>query len=509
MKSLTSLGLVGVSSLFLVLGCAVGQPTPSPKEGEPGKTGQPIINGEPDVTHDAVVAVLGTGACTGTIIHKDVANKKGYVLTAAHCVPDPPQVVVRGTNYANGIQYPIIDYKAHEQYDGSVYDFAMVTFTWNNNEPPVIPITTAAQDNMAPGTNVTFVGYGVTESNQNNSTRFFVDGQLAQVQPLTIAYNQSSSGQYPNNGGPCFGDSGGPALLNVPGVGETVAGITSYGDQDCTEFGVSGRTSAVEGWIEDYITNGGGGMSGQTCDQCFQAATSQGGSCSGAVDDCLNDQQCLGFVQCINDCQTQACVDQCGTDYPNGVDGYLAILACVCDTGCTTECADEPFCQGGGNQECGFTSDVPECATCFEASCCAQGAACAADPACSDCLTGNADPSCIETNGLAAQFYQCLVQKCATECDVGTGGTGGTGGAGGNGVGGAGGAGGGGIGGDGAGGDGSGANGGEGGRDDNNTVAICACRTGAGESSGEGGSALALGAMLMGLLSTRRRRKSA
>ncbi len=427
MKARSSLGLLGVSSLLLVVGCVA--PQPSSHEGPSGKAGQPIINGEPDVTHDAVMAVLGnTGACTGTVIAKDVVNKKGYVLTAAHCVSEAPQVVVRGTNYANGTQYPVVDYKAHESYDGQVYDFAMVTFTWNNNEPPVIPITTAAMDNMAAGTNVTFVGYGVTESNQNNSTRFFVDGQLAEVDPLTISYNQSNSGPYPNSGGPCFGDSGGPAFLDVPGVGETVAGITSYGDQNCTQFGVSGRTSAVEGWIADYITNGGGG-GGQTCDQCFQASTSSGGACIGSVNECLNDQACVDFINCINDCQTQACVDTCVQQNPNGVDGYVAILACVCDTGCNAECGNEPFCQDPTGPTCGFESSDTTCQSCFETSCCGQATACAADNACYDCLTGaNPDETCLETNGLAAQFYQCLAQKCDTECGVmGGGGAGGGG----------------------------------------------------------------------------------
>lgn len=510
-----SLGLMGLGSFFLALGCVA---QPSPEEGASGKSGQPIINGEKDLTHDAVVAVLSnSGACTGTVIYKDVANKKGYVLTAAHCVTEAPEVVVRGTNYVSGTQYPVIDYKAHENYDGQIYDFAMVTFSWTNNEPPVIPITTAAQDNMAPGTNVTFIGYGVTESNQNNSVRYFVDGQLAEVNALTVAYNQSSSGPYPNGSGPCFGDSGGPALYVVPGVGETVAGITSYGDQNCTQYGVSGRTSAVEGWILNYITNGNGGGP-LTCDQCFEAATSAGGACIGPVNQCLGDQKCYDFVTCINACQTQACVDQCVSNNPDGVDGYLAILSCTCDTGCAAECGSEPFCQDPNGPQCGFGSDSAECQSCFETNCCSQSSNCAADPACTDCLTGeSADPDCIDNNGLAAQFYQCLTQKCSDQCGfdpgVGTGGSGGSGGGGGGGggVGGGGvgggdagaGVGGGDIGGDGAGGDGDGGRGNGGG-----SIAICTCRTGAGEQQGEGGAALAIGAMLMGLFGVRRRRSA-
>ncbi len=517
----------------LGLGLVIGCGGYGSGEGPAGSAEQPIINGTKDTTHDAVVAVLGNqSACTGTIISKNVAAKKGYVLTAAHCVEDPPQVIVRGQNYASGTQYPVVDYLAHQNYDGQVYDFAMVTFTWSQTEPPAIPAMTSAQDDLMAGSSVKFLGYGVTESNQNNSTRYYFDGELQQVQALTVSYNQSTGGPFANDGGPCFGDSGGPALFNVPGTGEVVAAITSYGDQNCTEFGVSGRVSAIGTWINNYITNGGGGTGGQTCDQCAQEATSAGGSCIGAVNTCLNNADCSDFVQCFNACQTQACADQCVQDFPNGVDGYVAILNCLCDSGCPTECASADFCQGGSGPQCGFSAEDPACLTCFEGECCAQGSACADDPGCTDCITGaNSDPNCINENVFAAQFYQCLVQKCSTECGImggggsGGGGIGGSTGQGGAGQGGAGqggggvgagvpqggaGQGGGGVGNEGQGasaGDGGdgGDGGGAGGNGDNSSAVNCACRTGAGSSDG-GNTAIVLGAALMGLFASRRRR---
>jgi hypothetical protein len=129
-------------SSLIAAGCVQG--APPPEEGPAGQTEQSIINGALDNTHDAVIAVLGNqSACTGTIIHKDVANKRGYVLTAAHCVEDPPQVVVRGTNYVNGTQYPVVDYLAHSSYNGNqVYDFAMVTFTWSQQRAAGHPAMT-------------------------------------------------------------------------------------------------------------------------------------------------------------------------------------------------------------------------------------------------------------------------------------------------------------------------------------------------------------------------------
>ena len=516
-------------SSLIAAGCVQG--APPPEEGPAGQTEQSIINGDPDTMHDAVIAVLGNqSACTGTIIHKDVANKRGYVLTAAHCVDDPPQVVVRGTNYVNGTQYPVVDYLAHSSYNGQVYDFAMVTFSWSQNEPPVIPAMTGAQDDLAAGSDVKFLGYGVTENSQNNSVRYYFNGELQQVQALTFSYNQSNSGSFANNGGPCFGDSGGPALFDLAGVGWVVAGVTSYGDQDCTQFGVSGRVSAIGTWITNYIANGGGGMSGQTCDQCTQETLSAGGTCASSWNSCLNNSQCSAFVDCLNGCQDDACVDGCVQDYPNGVDGYLAVIDCICDNGCANECGSEPFCQGGGGpQGCGFTAEDPQCLSCFEGNCCNQGAACAEDQGCSDCLTGaNPDPNCINENVLAAQFYQCLAQKCGDECGIqggggsgaGGGGVGGSGsgaggggvGAGGGGVGpGGGGVGAGEVGGNGAGaGDEGGNSNGDGGgenNDDGNVSAVaCTCRAAGGEAP-NGNVAIALGAALAGLFASRRKRR--
>src|SRR5690606_25517477 len=53
------------------------------------------------------------------------------------------------------------------------------------------------------------------------------------------------------NQGPCSGDSGGPNLVDL-GAGERVAGVTSYGDEACTEYGVSGRASSVYNFITDF-----------------------------------------------------------------------------------------------------------------------------------------------------------------------------------------------------------------------------------------------------------------
>jgi MYXO-CTERM domain-containing protein len=210
-----------------------------------------IINGQIDTEHDAVVAVFSQqSGCTGTIIHVDGPN--AYVLTAAHCFGfGPLQEVVIADNYGGSIDalMNVAQYQIHPQYDSnqSIYDFAMVRASGAPSWTPSIPAMTPSEDSLGPGSAVLHVGYGLTSyPNGNTSQRHKASGQLSQAAQIEIAYNQPVSG-------PCSGDSGGPNLADN-GAGERVAGVVSYGDQQCNQFGVSGRVSAVyDSFIVPFI----------------------------------------------------------------------------------------------------------------------------------------------------------------------------------------------------------------------------------------------------------------
>ena len=525
MVAFKSLTLLGLSSLVVSLGCVAAPPPERSVE----QARESIINGTKDTTHSAVVALLGQfSECTGTVFSVDGNAKLAYVLSAGHCVnepgspADPPQVALVGNDYnAPTTTYPVVNYVAHPLWpQNQDYDYSIVTINWANKpQPAVIPLITKVQDNLAPGSQVDFVGYGVTSVNgpgQNNSLRYHVLGLLDQVSTVNVHYNQSNQGQYANNAGPCSGDSGGPALYTVAGVGEVVAAVTSRGDGQCNVEGFSSRVSNVLDWVSTCINGGDCSMIGaQTCDQCAQSSTSQGGACENAWNACTNDADCVALVQCLNNCGPQSCVDACVQNNPNGVDLYSATLQCICDSGCPSECANAAFCQSQP-MGCGFTADAA-CQTCFEGSCCDEATSCSNDAACVDCLTNaNADPSCFDTNANAGAFLGCLQQNCSSECGVGGGGVGG-GGIGGGSAGGTGGTGGallaGGTGGGGTGGAGGSpagggpsANGGNGGSGTSTTTITCgACRTGTGSTDSDGAAAV-LGAALLGLFAARRRR---
>jgi len=324
----------------------------------------PIINGNLDTTHDAVVAVfLGMGACSGTIIHRDGGN--AWVLTAAHCVtPNPPQAVAQGDDYDNPVAtYPVADYAYHPAYSGpgGLFDFAVVRITGATAATPVIPALTPAEDTLAAGTLVRHLGYGITSYPSGYTTeRHETTNTVNSVSASYFDYLQPTSG-------PCSGDSGGPAL--TVGGAERVAGVISGGDQTCSQYGVSGRVSAVyDSFIMAFIN---GTPITMTCDECFTGATSGSGACTAQVNACFANADCDALVSCIDPCVTQPCVQGCITAHPSGYTLYRAIYDCVCTTACTTACAGDALCTRGQGEPCSTGTDC-DSGFCADGVCCSE-----------------------------------------------------------------------------------------------------------------------------------------
>ncbi len=241
-----SLAFCVLAALPLVSGCA---DAPGDWSERIGSIEEPIINGIPDTTHDAVVALFGQfSGCTGTIIK--ASGGQAFVLTAAHCFEqDAIQQVVIGDNYQQAEQVlQVVDWEQHPSWNDNqlTYDFAMIRAQGGNGSLPVIPVLSDAEDGLSSGTPVTHVGYGLLSSpNGSTSRRHYAQGSIDQLAQIQFSYNQPTTG-------PCSGDSGGPNLVDL-GAGERVAGVISYGDQNCSQMGVSGRASSVYGWITQFM----------------------------------------------------------------------------------------------------------------------------------------------------------------------------------------------------------------------------------------------------------------
>jgi secreted trypsin-like serine protease len=226
-----------------------------------------------------IFLISGNYQCGGTII-----NKK-WILTAAHCVKDkttnetisPTLMIVRvGANNpynGTGKPYSVSQVYPHESYNPSTYlnDIALLKLKDSinfANATPIKMVTTydAANGMIDPGVLSTVSGWGLTSVNPQ------ILPLTLQAVSLPIVYPSNAEaifGSVPvtdiiagyHNGGKdaCSGDSGGP--LTVPVYDEVkIAGIVSWGDENCTTYGGYTNVSMFRTWIysktgiqQDYI----------------------------------------------------------------------------------------------------------------------------------------------------------------------------------------------------------------------------------------------------------------
>jgi hypothetical protein len=303
-------------------------------------TSAPIVGGWPDVEHRAVVAISGrNGMCSATIIAKE--SDVGFALTAAHCCrgnsPSDMAIIV-GDDFARpSMSFDVLATTLDRRYDAKNHDFCIVEFTGSIEEiqrlAAVEPMT-SAEDDLAPGEVIDFVGYGSTHDYTYNTLRRHITVKLEDVDPRTVEYLQVGNGT-------CFGDSGGPGLRLVNGD-ERVAAVISGGGGQCGGVGVAGRVSAV---YDDFIAPIVAGHEQRiTCGECVTAALSPVGECRSATRACLGDADCKALVGCYDGCETERCREGCTGAHAEAVPMYRAIKACLCQSSCSDECAENAIC---------------------------------------------------------------------------------------------------------------------------------------------------------------------
>jgi hypothetical protein len=241
---------LSIALVAAVLGCASGVA----EDRRASASRQAVTGGAPTSGDPAIVAIgvldpcaaeRPTIVCTGTLVAPRV------VVTAAHCLDQPPDLVrvYFGTDLelsGEGIRASLI--KAHDGFDPTTFldDVGVVVLA----EPaPVEPIAMRLTplDESVIGSSMRIVGYGIAEG---------ADGRPGVKRTGTSVVTRVDPTRFRTEPGPsmsCQLDSGGPVLLQV-GDREVLAGITSSGDRFCVEYADNTRVDVfAESFVRPFL----------------------------------------------------------------------------------------------------------------------------------------------------------------------------------------------------------------------------------------------------------------
>ena len=237
-----ALGLIGCWAGVGAIGCAPDSSIAQQEEAVESSK-ERIVGGQATSAVPAVGALTRFGGthCTGTLVGPRT------VLTAAHCVVGVSASSLRFV-IGSRVSQPehvlsVASVTPHPAYNDFqlTNDIGVVTLA---QDAPVAPMgILPSMDASWVGRELIFVGYGFSNGiNQTGiGTKRFVQMDIASVSSTTFSYQDQGKNT-------CNGDSGGPAFAQVGGE-LLVAGVTSYGDQFCTQFGVDTRVDVYADFL--------------------------------------------------------------------------------------------------------------------------------------------------------------------------------------------------------------------------------------------------------------------
>jgi V8-like Glu-specific endopeptidase len=431
--------------VILAIGCGEEIRSDESNPAELDHTQSQIVGGQNESGWPGVGALTGRvpgygyigSFCTGALITSD------WVLTAAHCLLEsgeqgfsPTTNNVRfyvGTNAnptnnggePSGSFYSVDRFIVHPNYNAQdlTDDIALMHLsqpangveTYDYNEYNL---------NQYVGNSAFYVGYGANNGRTQGGSGVKRSTNLTIGQVDTLQYVSQYSGS-----GTCFGDSGGPGLLNIQGQWRII-GVNSAvaGNVPCEEFYISTRVDSYAPWISQTLGAPLPNCNQQSgiclCDNACQA----NGSCDNAQCQVLS---CSETYECLIDCgQNQGCQTQCYAESSaEGQSALDALLSCF-----NNRCGQQ---QGEAFQQCASQQCSSELGRCFPretgGSTCEQISDCVYDCPANDtqcqetCLgqgTGMAQDMFFSLNTCFSErcgtldgdaFYECVAGQCNNE----------------------------------------------------------------------------------------------